>query len=629
MRLTDAFTSLRKKKMKSVLDTLQNELCRSREISENERITFQSYEHLQRYHPALDIFKTPDTIFSQKNLELPSKFVVNTWLEQDEKNKKIWKTKISSGSEQLSNPSKTFVKIVHLLNPIDMIKEKYTCPEHPLLPQSETTWKNTLLKLHSHNNQAYVDTVANFVLSRFRELDLTPHCVLYYGATTGISKSYQFNISNEYDTYKQCRWFWKGMKSHSARLTLVRGESEIIPNFDELYKEITTCPFDMDDTNDITDNIRDDVTDDVTDDITDNDSLVLPTTTLDLSDAESIQSISFDNIEEKADNVKDIFEINKKITNCNSSIKNDDADDADDAPSASSASEHSSGSDADSSETDEFDVDVCLEIPNMPVILIYQEAQEGVLDDLLEEDEVDGHARGTQGWEARWIAWLFQVVSALTFLQSTLCFTHNDLHSNNILWRATDKKFLYYKSKDGTTWRVPTFGKIFSIIDFGRAIFRLGNHLWVSDDHWPNQDAGDQYNFGPFFDHNKPKVQPNPSFDLCRLSVSLIDGLFDDTPPKKKGKGISIMSQEDNWKVFETNSPLYNLLWSWTVDDLGRTVYEDKDGQEKYEGFDLYVRIAHDVHNCVPKDQLHKPIFSQFKWKQKVSEEEKIYSLGI
>ena len=215
----------------------------------------------------------------------------------------------------------------------------------------------------------------------------------------------------------------------------------------------------------------------------------------------------------------------------------------------------------------------------------------------------------------------------MSFLQNAICFTHNDLHSNNILWRKTDQKFLYYRGKDGTVWRVPTFGKIFSIIDFGRSIFRLGKHLWVSDDHWPDQDAGDQYNFGPFFDQSRPKVPPNPSFDLCRLAVSLIDGLFEKPPPKKKGN-VPVMSEEGSRKVYETNSPLYNLLWNWMVDKNGKTIYEDQYGNEKYEGFELYIRIAHDVTSAVPKDQIHKPVFQQFKWKQKVSQDETVYSIG-
>jgi hypothetical protein len=287
------------------------------------------------------------------------------------------------------------------------------------------------------------------------------------------------------------------------------------------------------------------------------------------------------------------------------------------------------GSEEGSDESVCLDVDVCLEIPDMPVITILQEAQEGVMDELVMEEEVDGCEYGTDAWESRWIAWLFQVIASLTFLQSTIQFTHNDLHSNNILWRSTTKRFLYYRAKSGKVWRVPTFGKIFSIIDFGRSIFRLGPHQWISDDHWPDQDAGDQYNFGPFYDSSKPKVEPNPSFDLCRLAVSLIDGLFETYPEKKKGKKVSILSQEDSWIIHETRSPLFNLLWSWTVDDMGRTVYENKDGEEKYEGFDLYIRISQDVHHAVPKDQLQRSIFNPFVWKYKISKDEKVYSLGI
>jgi hypothetical protein len=401
------------------------------------------------------------------------------------------------------------------------------------------------------------------------------------------------------------------MKSHSARLTVVRGDADIedIPNFEDIYKEIVTCPFEEE---------------------TAEGEIVLEpiaTENIDSTDVESVKSFTFDNIEEDAQNVKDIFEINKQVTKRSSLKKSDSESESDLTEDSTDESDEDDDDDDDSSV--ELDIDICLEIPNMPVVLIYQEAQDGVMDTLLDEDEIDGHDKGSQGWEARWIAWLFQIISALTFLQSAVCFTHNDLHSNNILWRKTDKKFLYYRTKDGTIWRVPTYGKIFSIIDFGRSIFRLGKHLWVSDDHWPDQEAGDQYNFGPFFDHTKPKNPPNPSFDLCRLAISLIDGLYEEKPPKKKGKGVSIISQEDNWKVFETTSPLFNLLWSWTVDKSGQTVFEDKDGDEKYEGFELYIRIAHDVHNAVPKDQLHKPVFAQYKWKQKVSQDETIYSLGV
>lgn len=601
--------------MKAIRKTLLQEPCRSRDITDNERESFSNYAHLQRYFPALDQFTIPKSALSHKNMELPTKYQINQWITQHRP--KFWsamRTPVSTDvnadppSPELCD---VFVKTVHLLNPIDIIKEKYICPEHPLLPQSEKTWKSTLLKLHSHNNQAYVDAVCNFVLSRFRELDLTPHCILSYGSFTGISKNYQYTITNEYDTYRQCRWFWKGMESHSARLTILHENKAAIPNYDDFYREITTCPFEDDDESDVELEPLD-LTDDTD------------------SDVESVQSVTFDTIEEQADNSSNMMEINQSITRRQSCKKSDSSrSDSESESGSDSGSESDSESESGSESGSEMEFDICLELPNMPIIMIAQEAQEGVMDSLLDVDEIDGFERESQGWEARWIAWLFQVVSALTFLQSAICFTHNDLHSNNILWRKTDKKFLYYRKRDGTVWRVPTFGKIFTIIDFGRSIFRLGRHLWVSDDHWPDQDAGDQYNFGPFFDHSKPKVSPNPSFDLCRLAVSLIDGLFDEPPQKKKGKGVPIMSEEGSWKVYETKSPLYNLLWSWTINDAGQTVYETEDGEEKYEGFDLYIRIAQDVHTAVPKDQLHRPIFQQFLWKNKVPAEDKVYSLGV
>ena len=47
----------------------------------------------------------------------------------------------------------------------------------------------------------------------------------------------------------------------------------------------------------------------------------------------------------------------------------------------------------------------------------------------------------------------------------------------------------------------------------------------------------------------------------------------------------------------------------------------------KYEGFELYIRIAHDVHSAVPREQLVKPVFQKFIYNDKT--EEKVYALGI
>ena len=56
------------------------------------------------------------------------------------------------------------------------------------------------------------------------------------------------------------------------------------------------------------------------------------------------------------------------------------------------------------------------------------------------------------------------------------------LHTNNIMYEKTDKKYpwLYY-CFNGTYYKVPTFGKIFKIIDFGRAIYNFRDQVICSD----------------------------------------------------------------------------------------------------------------------------------------------------
>ena len=44
-----------------------------------------------------------------------------------------------------------------------------------------------------------------------------------------------------------------------------------------------------------------------------------------------------------------------------------------------------------------------------------------------------------------------------------------------------------------------------------------------SDSFKQSGDAATQYNFKPYFNPNKPQLNPNPSFDLSRLACSLFD----------------------------------------------------------------------------------------------------------
>jgi len=93
--------------------------------------------------------------------------------------------------------------------------------------------------------------------------------------------------------------------------------------------------------------------------------------------------------------------------------------------------------------------------------------------------------------------------------------------------------------------------------------------------------------------------------------VSLIDSLFPERPTA--ASPVRIMSKEPGKMYTETVSPVYNLLWSWLLDDEGINVLRTPDGEERYPEFDLYCALAADVHSAVPKHQLLKPLFQKYR----------------
>ena len=59
------------------------------------------------------------------------------------------------------------------------------------------------------------------------------------------------------------------------------------------------------------------------------------------------------------------------------------------------------------------------------------------------------------------------------------------------MYQKTDKKYLYYKY-ESRYYKVPTFGRLVKIIDFGRAIYQFKGNLICSDSFNKNEDAATQ-----------------------------------------------------------------------------------------------------------------------------------------
>ena len=278
----------------------------------------------------------------------------------------------------------------------------------------------------------------------------------------------------------------------------------------------------------------------------------------------------------------------------NSDDESDGSDDSDNSDDSDDSDGFSTDNDTKESDSENSDDDsenglekLTLIIKKIPTQVVAIEKCEGTFDSLLEDNLLT-----IEELESA----IFQIILILYVYQNKFDFTHNDLHTNNVMYVYTDEPFMYYKIKD-TFYKIPTFGKIYKIIDFGRSIYKVNNKIICSDSFSPNGTAHTQYNFEPFYNKNKQIVLPNKSFDLCRLACSMIDFIIDDIKEIHKFKEV----------------PIYDLIISWLYDDNGKNVLYKSNGEERYPDFKLYKMIARIVHNHIPEKQFEHACFNKYK----------------
>jgi len=217
-------------------------------------------------------------------------------------------------------------------------------------------------------------------------------------------------------------------------------------------------------------------------------------------------------------------------------------------------------------------------IPDFPIQLNMIETLDCTLDNYI-DNSIDKKITPTE-----WKSILFQVCFGLAVAQKHFLFVHNDLHSSNIMFKKTEKEFLYFKFRDNY-YRIPTFNKISKIIDFGRATFKLGDKIYFSDVFKKNEDAFGQYTY-PYNNSLKNcRIKPNMSFDLSRLATTIME---------------RFENSDDRY------DEIRNLLNLWVTDRHGNNL------SELDEDFDLYKIIAKSVKSANPKSQLNKKLWKEF-----------------
>ena len=487
--------------------------------------------------------------------------------------------------EDISNESckvQAHIKSVPLLDVIDVMKGRYL-PEKVVscLPSRERELDRTYEKITDPNNQAYVDCLAGFVMNTLHEK--CPGFPKFYGHFTGLTPKLRIDITEDFYSIRNEAWFHRGIGErfmieitdpvYGPRSGKQVREIHITDEefgFTEELKEIAEDPdviaqeWDEEDrlelqevyVNDETDILDDDDDDDEEENETDG-SDNENTTDDEESDNENVSDDDDDDDEDKDEDEDEDEDENEDDD------EDDDDDDSDNGP----------------DEGVFFAI-----IPNMPVQSGIYENLCGPIDSLLSDPSIT---------EDEWFAMLFQVTFSLAIAQKDYSFVHNDLHTNNIMWVPTDKEYIVYQVNDDC-YKIPTYGKIIKIIDFGRSYYKYNNIEYLSDAYKNKGDAEGQYNYPPYFNPKETRVPPNPSFDLPRLACSVYEGLYDS-------------------KHSPDSSALSSMLNRWLIDSRGKSILWNRNGEERFGGFLLYKHIARYCHNAIPINELQNNEFKRFK----------------
>mgnify|MGYP003336003017 CR=1 FL=1 len=516
-----------------------------------------------------------------------------------------------------------YLKMIPLVDPIRIIHGKKNDLKHlNTLPtyskvisatkEQEKSYASTKYhRMYSKNHTAYVETLFSHLQSELGRIYGFPHTYTCYCSFMGIKKNAKVNISGDIgdivdeisvENYKH----WKS--SFTVVNTITQEYNVLSDGFTEYknnYQNIINLENECSSYNDNVDNNTTDYEE--------------KCTTVE-TEIEKIDDFKYDNID-------DIFEKKKNMNtkeeknhvggsddSDGSDGSDDDDDDDDDDESVESDSSENSFYKRHYFDSKNMDLndekdrprikihnelkDLCtrkyyVTIPKLPVSMTLMERCDNSLSTLL--DTYTSPCIQTEDSD-RWFSCFMQLIMILSTYQRVFDFTHNDLHVENILYNQTDYSHLLYRI-GGEYYLVPTYGKIYKIIDFGRSIFSYQGKRYCNDDLHPKGYAAGQYNTEPYYNPSKKRVDPNPSFDLCLFATTLYDSVY-------QNMAESVMKVK--------HSPLQQLIQEWASDDQDLSMVHDEYGNRRYEGFDMYSKIARHAHHQVPHEQLTRPEFEKY-----------------
>lgn len=581
-------------------------------FKEFEKPSFLFLSNTQNYIPIYKrFFSLNETNYN--NINFKHKWNLQHVVSQVDDNSNLFLCELINQENKKTINKPIFFKFAPLLDPYKFMVGKYELSDKLFqLPQIKSSEQNCMKKMIDANNSAYVDGLFLFLSSQLKDLYNFVHSVEYYGMFLSIKNKFRVNIYDDIDYLNNSEFF-----NQNKNILFDVDEYDYLLEMDKpclpplkIGKNVSLKSIDSFD-NGLFEDIF------IENNHLNNDETEKKDKTFDGENNTKSEIIDLNMMKEM--NMELVELTNQKLTtyesvkllshsscssrtshtlNTNYSCENCEENKDSISNSCHTAKSYSSkngtevlnsenGDNISTSTTNSIlleEEQIFASIHKFPVQVIAMENCKNTLDNLIIHSDLTDN---------EWLSALMQVIMILITYQKVFQFTHNDLHTSNIMYIETNKKHLYY-CYNNQYYKVPTFGRIFKIIDFGRSIYKFNGKIFCSDSFQTGEDAATQYNTEPYFNENKPRLEPNMSFDLCRLACSIYDYLIRD-------------DEEPNERTI-----IQKIIYEWCLDDKGTNILYKNDGTERYPDFKLYKMIARCVHNHTPQLQLNRPEFKKF-----------------
>lgn len=432
-----------------------------------------------------------------------------------------------------------FIKSNPILDVLKFMEGDYEF--NSIIPSNESNLTNK--KINNHNNNAYIENMGCYILNKLNKKNYTSIFPEYYGGFNGIAESYEHDISEDYNFISNDDWF---NERNGVDFDLIYDN-----NLDD-YQKLSLENLEKLDYKKEKQEKKTDIEIENLDEILDEEEIEIDLE--EIYKKEQLETSSINKLSDNEENISDEGSVSDE--NSDIGISDDDS--------------NASWSTINSDES-VLCAEYWVKLKKVPIQILCMESYNLTLTDL-EKEGIN---------EDEWLSILFQICFGLSAAQEHIGFIHNDLHSDNIMFKKIDEEFKYFRYQD-IYFRIPTFGKELKIIDFARGIFKIKNQIYYSDVFERNGDAGGQYGNPPSI-FLKKKL--NYNFDLARLSTTIVE-------------------------FFDSDSPIFDLLVGWTG-------YKEEGIERNFnqldDNFNLYVTITKYARNSLPKNQLLKEIFNLFR----------------